>query len=105
MCRALLVVPAAGLDIPLAYVAYGFAPVLLSAVISITPANIGIAEWGWVGMLKLGGLSPTTAIHYALLNRGLTFFAVISVNAIVFASLLCMRYRQIFFAEERHQTT
>lgn len=80
LLRSCLVVGAVGLKVPLTAVVSAFSPVLLSGVISVTPANLGIAEWGWVGLLTISGLASETAAKFALLNRCYVFLAVIAVN-------------------------
>ncbi|NTU77465.1 MAG: hypothetical protein HGA90_06615, partial [Alphaproteobacteria bacterium] len=40
--------------------------VTLLALLPLTPGNLGLAEWGWVGVLKFAGEDATAAALYAL---------------------------------------
>ena len=89
--RCYLVVLALDLDIPFLAVAHAFPPVLLSFLLGITPANLGIAEWGWMGILGILGVPLATATCFALAARLLVLAVVVAINLIVFPWLLCRR--------------
>lgn len=83
LLRSYLVAVAAGLDIGFPSIAFANTLVILFNVISLTPASLGIAEWGWVGVLSVLGVSTELATEFALLNRVLLFASVVSVSAII----------------------
>lgn len=64
-----LVVLMFGLDIPPYAIILATPVVQLATLLSLTPANLGISEWSWVGVMAAFGVAPATAAAYALLKR------------------------------------
>ena len=64
-----------GLPIAALAVAAAAPVVSLLSLIPLTPANLGIAEWGWTGLLALAGESALFAALFALGFRLLVFIA------------------------------
>jgi uncharacterized membrane protein YbhN (UPF0104 family) len=81
--RSYLVVLAVGLPVGFLPVFFAMPVVVLSIVISVTPASLGIAEWGWAGVLTAFGIETDLAARYALLNRVLVLLSVVVVNGLV----------------------
>jgi glycosyltransferase 2 family protein len=81
--RSYCIVLAAGLDIGFAPIAYANTVVILSIVVSVTPASLGIAEWGWVGVLAAFGIQSELATEFALLNRLVILAAVVTANVLI----------------------
>ena len=81
--RACFVIPAAGLGLPVWPVAFGYSLVTLSAVLSLTPANLGIAEWGWIGLFKVAALGGDATVSFAVLNRLYTVVGILAAGAVV----------------------
>jgi len=57
------------------FTAFPFAQ--LTALVPVTPANLGIAEWTWVGVLSGVGITYVAAAAFALAHRMLHFVSVI----------------------------
>jgi hypothetical protein len=51
----------------------------MSIIVAITPGNIGIAEWGWVGLLSLVGISTYDAGYFAIISTVLGYGSTIAV--------------------------
>lgn len=60
-----------------------FPPIQAMGVISLTPGNLGIAEWGLVGLLSLAGISTTLAATYAIVRRLLNFTVTTAILGVV----------------------
>ena len=67
--------PALGLSIDLLAIAAASPVVALLALIPLTPGNLGLAEWGWVGALAFAGTNPLEAGLLALGFRLLVLVA------------------------------
>ena len=44
---------------------------------NLTPGNLGVREWTWVGLLTLSGIESDTAGSYMLAQRGLLFISLV----------------------------
>lgn len=60
-----------------------FTPVQAMGVLSLTPGNLGVAEWGLIGLLATAGVSGTLSATYAVLRRLLNFAVVSAILAII----------------------
>lgn len=67
--RQLTMTMAIGLPISLSHVAAGMPILTLLALLPLTPGNLGVLEWGWVGLLAVVGEQPEMVALYALLSR------------------------------------
>lgn len=73
--RLVLGALALGVPLNLWHIAYATPPATLTALLPLTPGNLGIAEWGWTYVLALWHADPAVAALYALGFRGLIFAA------------------------------
>jgi uncharacterized membrane protein YbhN (UPF0104 family) len=73
--RLVVGVPALSLAISWTAVAMAGPLVALLAVIPLTPGNLGIAEWGWVGVLSWAKENPLDAGLLAMGFRVLVLIA------------------------------
>lgn len=83
--RAYCVALALDVDIGFSAILFAFPVLQFLTLIGLTPRNIGIAEWGWVGMLSLLGVSAQDATEFSLTLR---IFATLSVLCVAFVSWL-----------------
>ncbi len=86
--RALLV--AVGLDfaIDLAALIYAVTVVQASALIAVTPGNLGLAEWGWTASLGLQGVDLAMAASFAIATRVVLLLCLLVTGSIL--GLLCL---------------
>lgn len=77
--RNYLVVIAAGLNIKLSIVVLGTPLIYLAMLLSITPGNLGIMEWTWIGILEFYNVSPQDAASFAILQRILLTLSIIFI--------------------------
>jgi uncharacterized membrane protein YbhN (UPF0104 family) len=82
---------AVGLDLPFGAVALATPLVLLATVLALTPANLGISEWSWVGVLAALGVPPAAAAAYAVTKRLVMAAALLVLNALILASVTVRR--------------
>lgn len=73
--RLVLGAVALGVPLNLWHIAYATPPATLTALLPLTPGNLGVAEWGWTYVLTLWHADPAVAALYALGFRGLIFAA------------------------------
>ena len=83
--RVAIVLMAIGQTIPLGTVSLAFPLVQASQLLSLTPGNIGIAEWSWVGLIAFQGGPIEAAAAFALILRIAGFGAVVAAT-ILFAT-------------------
>lgn len=81
---AQMIHPSLGLGI----IACGMSIIALTAIISLTPANLGITELGWVGTLGAFGIPADVSVAFALLTRLLTVAALLVLSSAVALGLL-----------------
>lgn len=86
LARLVVAAPALGLAINLVSIAAAAPVVALLALLPLTPGNLGLAEWGWTGVLIYAGTDSLAAGLYALGFR-LLMFAVQSVLLMVVYAL------------------
>lgn len=77
--------------LPISYAAAAFATPLatLTALLPLTPGNIGVAEWGWAYALTLWHVAPATGALYAFSFR----ITVLAVQAVLLTALLFLPKR------------
>ena len=84
--RGVLIVIAGGFKIKLWAVAFISPIVQLAMLFSFTPANLGLMEFSWIGLLGLFNVPDASAVKFALMQRFLYIVAVMIILA-VFAVL------------------
>ncbi|BAZ45962.1 hypothetical protein NIES4102_29900 [Chondrocystis sp. NIES-4102] len=80
--RGIFIVLAGGYKINFWAVAFTTPIVQLAMLLSFTPANLGLMELSWVGLLQLFDVSNGTAVEFALMQRFLYIVAVIIMLAV-----------------------
>ncbi len=80
--RGVLIVIAGGFKIKLWAVAFISPIVQLAMLLSFTPANLGLMEFSWIGLLGLFGVPDATAVKFALMQRFLYIVAVAIILAV-----------------------
>jgi hypothetical protein len=71
---------ALGIAVPFSTVAYAAPPSTMSSLLMLTPANLGIAEWGWTYLLALWHVPMTIGTLYGVSFRILVFMAQMIVS-------------------------
>jgi Lysylphosphatidylglycerol synthase TM region len=84
------------LTIPSAMIAAATPLATLPMILPITPANIGTAEWAWVGVLALWHIPIAIAGFYAL------GFRLLAIGAQIIAALCWMIFRFLTTAPRQH---
>ena len=84
--RGVLIAIAGGFKIKLWAVAFISPIVQLAMLLSFTPANLGLMEFSWIGLLGLFDVPDASAVKYALMQRFLYIVAVVIILA-VFAAV------------------
>ena len=82
LLRALCIAVAAGYMIPTDDLIFGFSVAQASQLASITPGNLGVAEWSWTSFLTLRGTALETAIEFTLVLRVGAFLSLLPVLAL-----------------------
>ena len=80
--RGVLIAIAGGFKIKLWAVAFISPIVQLAMLLSFTPANLGLMEFSWIGLLGLFDVPDVTAVTYSLMQRFLYIVAVVIVLAV-----------------------
>ena len=83
VARLVLGAPALGVHVDLLLIASAAPVVALLALIPLTPGNLGIAEWGWVGVLSFAG---TPALEAALLALGFRVLVLVAQTLLLLGS-------------------
>lgn len=86
LVRVMIVAGAAGFDLPLVHLVYGHTVVQAAQLAAVTPGNLGIAEWTWVGALGYLGHDIMIIAIFSLTLR------VVSVVSYVLVSGLAAAY-------------
>lgn len=89
LARVIAVAAAAGFALPVVHLVYGHTIVQASQLAAVTPGNLGLAEWSWVG--ALGYLGHDTAIVAIL---ALTLRVVSILSYILVAGLTTAYYTE-----------
>ena len=82
--RWIFVVLAGSLNIKLFTIIFATPIIYIAMLLSITPANLGIVEWSWLGVLELFQVAEVEAVTFALLQRILFFFSIITISICLF---------------------
>ena len=80
--RGVLIAIAGGFKIKLWAVAFISPIVQLAMLLSFTPANLGLMEFSWIGLLGLFDVPDATAVTYSLMQRFLYIVAVVIILAV-----------------------
>ncbi|MFW5940744.1 MAG: lysylphosphatidylglycerol synthase transmembrane domain-containing protein [bacterium] len=65
----------------------------LSLIIAVAPGGLGIFDLGWLGLLRLGGLSQNDALTFVVAQRAYIFVFVLAWAAV--SALLAMTERKV----------
>jgi hypothetical protein len=93
MIRQALGAVAFSIAVPSAVVAYVVPPATMSALLVLTPANLGTAEWSWTYLLALWGVPVAAGAFYGVSFRVLAFVAQVIVSGL---------YWLLYEASNRH---
>ena len=80
--RGVLIAIAGGFKIKLWAIAFISPIVQLAMLLSFTPANLGLMEFSWIGLLGFFGVPDATAVKFALMQRFLYIVAVTIILAV-----------------------
>ncbi|MGB5635277.1 MAG: lysylphosphatidylglycerol synthase transmembrane domain-containing protein [Waterburya sp.] len=80
--RGVLIAIAGGFKIKLWAVAFISPIVQLAMLLSFTPANLGLLEFSWIGLLGLFDVPDASAVKFALMQRFLYIVAVVIILAV-----------------------
>jgi uncharacterized protein (TIRG00374 family) len=83
--RDYFVIQSISLNINILYLAFSFPIIQLSMILSLTPANLGIGEWSWIGLFSLFGVKSSETALFTLSRR---IFIIISVLTITFIAFI-----------------
>ena len=90
--RIKLIALALGYKIPIGIIIIGLIVFQLSWLLSITPGGVGIAEWGWVGILVKYGYETSDAVLLSISFRiFLVIFTILTFLLLYFSSILYQR--------------
>ena len=82
IARGILIAIAGGFKIKLWAVAFISPIVQLAMLLSFTPANLGLMEFSWIGLLRLFDVADASAVQFALMQRFLYIVAVMIILAV-----------------------
>ena len=80
--RGVLIAIAGGFNIKLWAVAFISPIVQLAMLLSFTPANLGLMEFSWIGLLGFFDVPDASAVKFALMQRFLYVVAVVIMLAV-----------------------
>ena len=80
--RGVLIAIAGGFKIKLWAIAFVSPIVQLAMLFSFTPANLGLMEFSWIGLLRLFSVPDAVAVQFSLMQRFLYIVAVVIVLAV-----------------------
>ena len=90
--RGLLIAIAGGFKMKLWAVAFISPIVQLAMLLSFTPANLGLMEFSWIGLLGLFDVPDVDAVKFALMQRFLYLVAVVIMLAVFAVVSLVERF-------------
>lgn len=91
--RVAVIAAAAGLWVGLSDLLVAFGAGQLSQLAALTPGNIGLFEWSWVGVLSLRGHPVALALELAIVIRVATFVSFVALTALSAIWLVAARSR------------
>ena len=97
--RGVLIAIAGGFKIKLWAVAFISPIVQLAMLLSFTPANLGLMEFSWIGLLGLFDVPDASAVKFALMQRFLYVVAVVIILA-VFAVVSMVERFSLFTSKQ-----
>ena len=97
--RGVLITLAGGFKIKLWAVTFVTPIVQLAMLFSFTPANLGLMEFSWIGLLRLFDVSDAIAVQFSLMQRFLYIVAVVIVLA-VFAVVSSVERFAVFTSKQ-----
>lgn len=80
--RGVLIAIAGGFKMKLWAVAFVSPIVQLAMLLSFTPANLGLMEFSWIGLLGLFDVPDASSVKFALMQRFLYIVAVVIILAV-----------------------
>jgi len=80
--RGIFIAIAGGFKIKLWAVAFISPIIQLAMLLSFTPANLGLMEFSWIGLLRLFEVPDASAVQFALMQRFLYVVAVVIILAV-----------------------
>ncbi len=90
--RGILIAIAGGFKMKLSAVIFVTPIVQLAMLLSFTPANLGLMEFSWIGLLALFDVTNVDAVKYALMQRFLYVVAVVIMLAVFAVVSLVERF-------------
>lgn len=90
--RGVLIAIAGGFKIKLWAVAFISPIIQLAMLLSFTPANLGLMEFSWIGLLGLFEVPDVIAVKFALIQRFLYIIAVMIILAVFAVVSLTERF-------------
>ena len=81
--KSYLVALSMGLNIKLWIFILGTPLIYLAMLLSITPGNLGIMEWSWIGILELYNVAPQDAASFAIIHRVLLTLSTVIIFTLV----------------------
>ncbi|WP_019507380.1 lysylphosphatidylglycerol synthase transmembrane domain-containing protein [Pleurocapsa sp. PCC 7319] len=90
--RGILIAIAGGFKIKLWAVAFISPIIQLAMLFSFTPANLGLMEFSWIGLLGLFDVPDASAVKFALMQRFLYIVAVMIILAVFAVVSLVERF-------------
>lgn len=90
--RGILIAIAGGFKIKLWAVAFISPIVQLAMLLSFTPANLGLMEFSWIGLLGLFDVPDASAVKFAIMQRFLYIVAVMIILAVFAVVSLVERF-------------
>ena len=91
--RAFLISWTLIMGIDFSVVLFSNSAVMFTVLLNFVPGALGVAEWGWVGMLTLAEIPAELAMRYAVWNRVL-IVASLMVVAIVYTMIMALFSKQ-----------
>jgi glycosyltransferase 2 family protein len=99
--RGVFIAIAGGFKIKLGAVIFVTPIVQLAMLLSFTPANLGLMELSWIGLLRLFNVPNADAVQFSLMQRFLYIVAVMIVLAVFFVVWLVERFSLLVTASKK----